>query len=238
MVSLLATGLLVLFLMFLAGLITQLPTVAIAAILIFTGVTLVDVAALRRLKLMKRVDAVIALITSIGVVALGVLPGIMVGVFLSVGRLLVQLARPHDALLGRVKGSPVFHDIGDDAAARTLPGLVLYRFYGPLIFSNVRYFIDRIDAFLAMEEQPVRHVIVDARAIPDIDVTAAEELIRYITTLRGRGIGFTIAKAHLPLRESAIAMGLTEWISDMAYTDHLENTVAAIDRRVHREALD
>ena len=87
------------------------------------------------------------------------------------------------------------------------PGLVVYRFYGPLIFANVRFFIDRVERFMAQESVPVRQVILDARAIPSVDITAAEQLREYVERLRSRGIEFVVAKAHLPLRKTLSAVG-------------------------------
>jgi SulP family sulfate permease len=207
LVSLVAATLLVAFMYFLAAWIATLPTVAIAAILTFTGLTLIEVHEVRRLYRQHRHSAIVSLLTSLGVVAFGVLPGILVGIMLSLLKLLSQVARPHDALLGRVPGAEALHDVGDDEAARTIPGLVVYRFYGPLVFANVRFFIDRVEHFIAREAQPVRQVILDARAIPDIDVTAADQLRAFVTKLRDRGITFVVAKAHLPLRQAASGLG-------------------------------
>jgi len=142
--------------------------------------------------------------------------------------LLSQIARPQDALLGRVPGSPTLHDIGDDEAAQTVPGLVVYRFYGPLVFANIRFFIERLEYFLAQEEAPVRQVILDARAIPEIDGTAAQQLRTLVNHLRERGITtFVVAKAHLPLREAAMRLGLQEWFSEQAHFSPLADAVAA-----------
>ena len=118
---------------------------------------------------------------------------------LSLLGVLAEIVRPQDALLGCVAGSSNMHDVGDDDAAVTIPGLVVYRFYGPLIFANVRFFIDRIESFIAQEKEPVRQVIVDARAIPSIDITATEQLAEYVAKLHDRGIEFIVAKAHLLL---------------------------------------
>jgi SulP family sulfate permease len=227
MVSFAAAALLVAFLYFLASWIATLPTVAIAAILIFTGITLIDVREYRKLKGMHRFSAQLSLITSAAVIALGVLPGILLGVFLSLLHLLSQIARPQDALLGRVPGSQTLHDVGDDEAAQTVAGLVVYRFYGPLVFANIRFFIERLQHFLTKEGTPVRHVILDARAIPEIDVTAAEQLRVFVNHLRERGITFVVAKAHLPLREAAVRLGLGEWFSEQAHFAHLPAAVAA-----------
>ena len=227
MVSFAAAVLLVAFLYFLAPWIATIPTVAIAAILVFTGFTLIDVRAFRKLKQLDRFSGLLSLITTAAVIALGVLPGILLGVFLSLVRLLSQIARPQDALLGRVSGSPTFHDVGDDEAAQTIPGLVVYRFYGPLVFANIRFFIERLEHFLSHEEAPVREVILDARAIPEIDVTAAEQLRACVERLRKRGITFVVAKAHLPLREAAVRLGLQEWFAEEAHFSQLPDAVAA-----------
>lgn len=231
LVSLAAAALVVAFLYFLGDWIATLPTVAIAAILIYTGFTLIDLREYRRLRGLDRFSGLLSLITAIAVIALGVLPGILLGIFLSLIRLLSQIARPQDALLGRIRGSETLHDIGDDDAAQTIPGLVAYRFYGPLVFANIRFFIERLEHFLADEETPVREVIVDARAIPEIDVTAADQLREYIIGLRERGIDFAVAKAHLPLREAAIHLGLQEWFSEQAHFSQLADAVEAFARR-------
>jgi len=231
LVSLVAAALLVGFMYFLASWIATLPTVAIAAILIFTGITLIDVAAVRHLRAQHRQSGIVAWITSLGVIAFGVLPGIMLGIVLSLLMVLREIARPHDALLGRVPGSKTLHDVGDDEAAQTVPGLVVYRFYGPLFFANVRFFIDRIEHFISQETQPVREVIVDARAIPDIDVTAAEQLQAFVGRLHERGIRVLVAKAHLPLREAVQHLGLTETLLEDGMITKISDAVEAFERQ-------
>jgi SulP family sulfate permease len=230
MVSLVAAVLLVAFMYFMAAWIATMPTVAIAAILIFTGITLVDVEGHRRLHRQHRQSAHVALITSLGVVGIGVLPGILVGVVLSLLKVLSQVTRPQDALLGRVPGTFALHDVGDDEKAQTIPGLVVYRFYGPLIFANVRFFIERLEHFMARETQPVRQVIIDARAIPEVDVTAAEQLRDFGVRLRERGIRVVIAKAHLPLRETAAQLGVKDAFAEDNYFAKLSDAVAAYEQ--------
>jgi SulP family sulfate permease len=227
LVSFSAAVLLVAFLYFLASWIATLPTVAIAAILVFTGFTLIDVREYRKMRGLHRGSARLSLITMAAVIALGVLPGILLGVFLSLLGLLSQIARPQDALLGRMPGSPTLHDVGDDEAAQTLPELVVYRFYGPLVFANIRFFIERLEHFVSHERVPVRQVILDARAIPEMDVTAAEQLRIFLNRLRERGITFVVAKAHLPLREAAVRLGLQEWFGEQAHFAQLPDAVAA-----------
>jgi SulP family sulfate permease len=235
LVSLVAAALLIVFMVFLGPWIATIPTVAIASILIFTGITLIDIDGLRRLYQRNRPSAWMAVVTSVGVVAIGVLPGILVGIVLSLLKVLSQVARPQDALLGRVPGTRALHDIGDDELAQTIPGLIVYRFYGPLVFANVRFFIERVEHFIARETLPVRQVILDARAIPEIDVTAAEQLQAFVTRMRERGIKVVLAKAHLPLREAAIHLGLEQALAKENYFANLSEAVAAYETQLPGE---
>jgi SulP family sulfate permease len=229
LVSFLAAALTVSFTFLLMPWIATIPSVAIAAILTFTGVTLVDAGMYRHLWRRHQFSMVVALVTTLGVIALGVLPGIMLGVVLSLLGVLAEIIRPHDALLGRVEGSTTLHDVGDDDAAVTIPGLVVYRFYGPVIFANVRFLIDRIEWFISQEDSPVHQLIVDARAIPSIDLTAAEQLAEYAGRLRDRGIEFVLVKAHLPLREDVMAFGGA--LADCPQFSQLADAVAAFRER-------
>jgi SulP family sulfate permease len=153
-----------------------------------------------------------------------------VGVVLSLLKVLSQVTRPQDALLGRVPGTLALHDVGDDEMAQTIPGLVVYRFYGPLIFANVRFLIERLEHFIAREKEPVRQVIIDARAIPEVDVTAAEQLREFGIRMRERGIRVVIAKAHLPLRETAAKLGIRDAFAEENYFAKLSDAVAAYER--------
>jgi SulP family sulfate permease len=229
MVSLIAAALVTAFVFLFASWISTIPSVAIAAILVFTGVTLVDLQVYSQLWRLHRFSMVVAAATTLGVIALGVLPGILLGVVLSLLGVLAQIVRPHDALLGRVEGSTTMHDIGDDEAAQTLPGLVVYRFYGPLIFANVRFFIERVESFIAQEREPVRQVILDARAIPSVDITAAEQLREFVARLRSRGIEVVIAKAHLPLREAVSAISGSVF-DERHHFSQLADAVAAFQK--------
>lgn len=148
---------------------------------------------------------------------------------------MAQIIRPQDALLGCIEGSTTMHDIGDDTAARTIPRLVVYRFYGPLMFANVRFFIERIEWFIAQEHEPVRQVIADARAIPAIDITAAEQLRDFAARLRARGIALVVAKAHLPLRTMAAQLGYAGAFVEGEY-GQLADAVAAFQRRAQGSA--
>ena len=120
---------------------------------------------------------VLAALTTLGVLAVGVVLGILVGVALSLLALIERVSNPPDAVLRIVPGEG-FHNLGDTATGETIPGFIAYRFYAPLLFSNASHFVERVRQLVAASPAPVRWFLVDAQAITDIDITAAEALKR------------------------------------------------------------
>lgn len=224
------------FLLLAAGALTQLPKVTIAAILVYTGFGLIDIADVKNMWVRHRQTAWIAITTTAAVVFIGVLPGILLGTAFSIAILLADLARPHDALLVRKPGSDELHDLGDDDQTEDIPGLVVYRFYGPLIFANVNYFMERLQGFIDREEHPVREVVIDARAIPSIDFTAMEKLRPFFQKLRDQGIELALARAHLPLREVRLNTGMEPIFSEDKIFVRVSDAVRAFNE--HQENKD
>ena len=186
MVSLVASGLLIVFLLALTPALKPLPTVALAAILIDAGIHLVEVRAYRTFFRISPRGGWLALIVALGVLIVGVIPGILVGVGLSLGYLLARLVRPTDAVLQEVPGTGSFHDVGGDVQAHTVPGLIAYRFYAPLLFANAEHFARRIRSLVAESTQPVKWVLVDVQAVTEIDVNGAEVVQQLVEDLAAR----------------------------------------------------
>lgn len=228
--SLVAAGALVLFLLFLTPVLKSLPVVALAAILIFSGIHLVEVAAYRSLFRIRRAGFALAVLVTAGVLVVGVIPGILIGVMLSLIVLLGRLARPADAVLQEVAGTGEFHDTGDEAGTQTVPGLVAYRFYAPLFFANADYFLERVRGLVSASPVPVRWVLVDMQAVTDIDVTAAEAVSRLKEELGQRGIALKIARANRPLRERLQRIGLGEHLAGENLFPSVHAAVAAFRR--------
>jgi SulP family sulfate permease len=136
------------------------------------------------------------------VLLLGVLPGVMLAVALSLAWLLMVASRPKDAVLGRVPGLPGFHSVADYPSARTVPGLLLYRFEANLVFFNVDYFGERLRAAIDAAKTPVEWVILDASPINWIDATALQHLEEMRSELAAQGIMLGIARARLSLNRA------------------------------------
>jgi SulP family sulfate permease len=209
--SLVAAAVLILFLLFLSPLIARLPVVALAALLIYGGFTLVEFDVMVRIYRFYPTSALLAALTTIGVLAVGVVPGILVGVALSLLALIDRTSNPPDAVLRIVPGDG-FHDLGKESVGQTIPGFIAYRFYAPLLFCNAGHFVERVRQLIAASPTPVRWFLVDAQAITDIDITAAEALRALNKELHQHGIALKFAHANRPLRKVLERIGFTSEI--------------------------
>lgn len=218
---------LVIMLVFLTAPLERFPQAALGAILVAAMINLIDVTMFATLYRVRKQEFAIALITLFGVLTIGLLDGIVLAVLLSLFLLLVRAVRPHDAVLGRVKGLDGFHDIGDYPSSETIPGLIVYRFDAPLFFANANYFKGRIQTVLDEADTPVQWFLLDAEAITDLDVTAAEILSEIHTMLNERHITFAIARAKHPLQAMLARSHLTEAIGEDHYFPSIRTAVAA-----------
>ena len=207
-----AAALLVLFMLLLAPLLEWLPIVALAALLIYAGMTTLDRDGADLLRRLEPRAFRLSLGVTLGVLVLGVLPGILVGVALSVLRLLLDVARPRDAVLRRVPPDHRYHDLDDDQPGEAPPGVLVYRLYAPLLFANARHVTARVKALVAAAPEPVRCVVFDLQAVTHMDITAMEVFDELLDELTAAGADIRFAHANRPLREQLMRLGVTSHI--------------------------
>jgi sulfate permease, SulP family len=230
LVSLVAAGVLAAFLLFLTPLLRPLPVVALASILIFAGLHLIELHEYRVLWKASWFALGLSLVVAAGVLVVGVVPGILVGVMGSLIYLLGRLARPLDAVLRELPGSGRYHDLGEATEAETVPGLIAYRFYAPLFFANSEHFVQRVRHLIASSPNPVRCLVLDMQAVWEVDVTATEVLSRLVDELRQRGIALRIARANRPLRERLQRIGLGQHLGEATYYPSVHLAVEAFQQ--------
>lgn len=201
LVQWIAAALLAAFVLLLAPALDVLPRVALSAILVAAGVRLVDLGEWRTLLRLDRRAFGLALAVVLGVLLLGVLPGVLLGVGLSVAHILIEVARPQDAILRRLPTDHRFHDLAGDDAGATTPGVIVYRLYAPILFANARFVAERLRALVAAAKPCARCVVLDLQAVPNIDVTALAILHDLYNELETSGIDLRFARANRPLRE-------------------------------------
>jgi len=182
-----------LMLVFAPGLFQWLPQPTLAAVVIVASVGLADANATLRLWRQRRTEFALSVAAFLGVVLLGVLPGIALAVLLSILAVFQRLWSPYRTLLGDVPNVPGYHDISMYPDAVQLPGLVIYRFDAPLIFANAPTFNEEIRDFARASPKP-SWIIVAAEPMTDIDTTAADMLAELDEDMRAAGIELVFAE--------------------------------------------
>jgi high affinity sulfate transporter 1 len=181
-------------LMFLTEPLRFVPVAALGAVLVFAAFSLFDVGTLREIWKYDRLEVGLSLVTTLAVVAVGAINGILFAVALALARFVRQAARPRDEVLGKVDGLPGFHSIERHGTnAKTLPGLVLFRFNGPLTFFNADYFKQRALVAADAAGKEVRWFVIDAIPISDIDVNGLYALRDLKLELESRGTTLMLA---------------------------------------------
>lgn len=233
LVSVIAMVVLGLVLLFFTGPLSKFPTAALAALLIAAAGRLFDMSTLRTLARTDWRDLLVALATLFMVLTVGLLQGIVIAIALSLTLLLARAVRPHDAVLGEVEGVDGLQDIEEFPQGVTVPGLLVYRFDGPLFFANADYFEHRVNELIAEAGAPIEWFLLDAEAITEIDATAAETVEDVRRELASRGILLVVARAKQPLRARLRRARLLDKIGQQQFYASIRSAVAAFKARGH-----
>jgi high affinity sulfate transporter 1 len=204
-------ALIILMIVVVPGLFQNLPQPALAAVVITAALSLADLPGSARLWRQRRAEFVLSAAAFTGVALLGVLPGIAIAVGLSILNVFRRAWWPYQTVLGLVEGLEGYHDTRSYPAARHLPGLVIYRFDGPLFFANAKTFRDAVRR-LAAAGPPPAWIVIAAEPITDIDTTASDILEDLDESLNSRGICLIFAELKDPVRRKIERYDLTRTI--------------------------
>jgi len=198
------------------NLLQDLPSAALAAVVIASAIGLLEVADLRRIFRVQQWEFWLSIVCFAGVAVLGAIPGIGLAVVIAVIEFLWDGWRPHFAVMGRAEGVKGYHDITRYPNARQIPGLVLFRWDAPLFFANAELFKERVldAAETAKSRAPVRWLVVAAEPVTSVDVTAADILAELDQRLHEAGIELCFAELKDPVKDKLKRFGLFTQIGD------------------------
>ena len=229
--QLVAAGGLILFLLFLTPALALMPKAALGAILIVTAFGMLETASLHMLFRIDRSEFAIAVGVTLIILLTGVVPGIIAGLLLSLIDVLYEISRPRDAVLRRLPGDGKFHDCLDPDEGESVPGLIVYRLYAPLIFANARFVMARIRELVDQAGSDLECLVIDAQAISDLDVTAAQRLTELYKEVTELGIEIKIADSPRPFREQLTKVGLLSKVGSDHFYVSVKKAVESFERR-------
>jgi SulP family sulfate permease len=203
-----AAGIIALTLLFLTPLFYYLPVPALAAIIVVSGLGLIDLRELRALFRARRLEGYIALFTAACTLFIGVQEGILLGIGASVLAVLFRISRPNVAELGHVPGTRRFRDLDRFEQATRLEDILVLRVDAAYSFANAHYFRDFLLEKSRQEGRDVSVVVVDGSSINALDATAVEALFSVANRMEEAGIEMHLTGLIGPVRETVRRSGL------------------------------
>jgi high affinity sulfate transporter 1 len=219
-------------LLFFTGLLRNLPSVVLAAIVLVAVRGLFNLAALRHLWRVSRFEFWIAIVALVGVLLLGILKGVLVAVVVSLLMLLATAARPHVAFLGRIPGTRRYSDLERHPDNELIPNVLIFRVEASLLYFNAEHVRNCVWAKIA-ETGSLRLVVCDLSNSPYVDVAGAAMLAALHKELSTRGIQLRIVEAHAKTRDLLRAEGLEEQVGYFGRHMSIEQAIVEFAEASH-----
>ena len=231
----LTTSVLVLLvLLFLTAPIKYMPKAVLASVVFIIGVELIDYRSMARIYRLRFDEFVVAALTALTVVVIGVEEGIILAIVLSLLDHVRRSYRPTNSVLAvtnrqgmlSVHGGPVTFD------ARTVPGLVVYRFTASLYYANSTLLLEDITNFISdAGKDPLVWFCIDAVAMADVDYTGAQVLKQVAALLREHHVKLVFTQTLDVVKHEFDRYGLTETFGSDAFFETVAEVVLAFERR-------
>ncbi len=215
-------------LLFLTGLLENLPKAVLAAVVLTAVFGLLDFPALLRMWRISRLDFLAATIALVAVLLLGILQGILLAAIASILLLLARVSRPHVAFLGRVPGTDSYSDLDRHPENEALSDAIVFRPEASLIYVNADAIIETVlNRIRKTAPSVVGLAICDLSAAPYVDLAGSHMLHELHAELASRGITLRIIGAHGSARDLLRADGIERKVGELDRTLTLDGALRA-----------
>jgi SulP family sulfate permease len=214
-------------LMFLTGLLRNLPKAVLAAIVLVAVKGLIDLREIANVRRVSRLEFGVAMTALVGVLLLGILKGVLLAVIGSLLLLLHQAAFPHVAVLGRIPGTNRFSDLARHPDNERVARVAIFRVEAGLFYFNVEHVLREVLKHVDAQAD-VRLVVFDLSTSPYVDIAGARMLAKLCAELADRGAVLRLAEAHAMVRDILRAEGLEEKAGAISRRTSVEEVVDAL----------
>ena len=202
-------------LLFLTGLVQNLPKAVLAAIVLVAVKGLIDLREMARVRRVSRFEFRVAMVAFAAVLVEGILRGVLFAAVVSILMLLRRTANPHVAFLGRIPNTRRFSDLARHPDNERTAGVLIFRVESSLLYFNTenvqRAVLDR----LRTADSAIRLVVCDLSASPYVDLAGARMLGALSAELAKRHIALRVAEAHGAPRDLLRAEGVEGRVGDI-----------------------
>lgn len=232
MASIISAALILLTLLFLTPLFYYLPQAILASVIMVAVFGLIDFKEPVHLWRVNRADFWMLMATFVATLTLGIEEGILVGVTLSLAMVVYQTTRPHAAVLGRVKGTNYYRNVGrfDAEHLEVRPDVLIFRFDAQLYFANIAYFKETLEDLIAKKGIALKAIVIDAVAINKLDSSALHALHDFVSDTKAKGIAVYFATVKGPVRDAMVKAHLLEYIGEDNFFMSVQDAMDHYDR--------
>ena len=203
-----ASAVIALCLLFLTGMLRNLPNVILASVVLVAIRGLVDLKEFNHLRKTNPEDFSIALIALVGVLIFGILNGVVIAAVITLLLMIKTVSKPHVAFLGRIPGTKRYTDISRHPDNENIPGVLLFRVESKILYFNVENIRNILWSKILSSEASLKTVIWDLSSSSSVDLAGARLIRRLYQDLAAKGISFKIAEAYSGVRDTLRAEGL------------------------------
>ena len=212
-----AFGVVLLVLVLLTGPLAYLPDAALATVVFVIAIELIDLRRMRRILAIRKHEFAVALLTMAAVVVLGVEFGIVLAIIASIIDHLRHSYRPLNCVLVK-SAEGHWQPVPAGPGARTMEGLVVYRFGTSLYYANASRFLEDVAALVG-QGGPLRWLVIDCAAIGDVDYTASLVLAGVVGHAHQRNVHVAFSSVLGPVRQQLDRYGISSALGQDAYFD-------------------
>eukprot|EP00271_Cylindrocystis_brebissonii_P020085 TRINITY_DN64_c0_g1_i11.p1 TRINITY_DN64_c0_g1~~TRINITY_DN64_c0_g1_i11.p1 ORF type:complete len:653 (-),score=128.48 TRINITY_DN64_c0_g1_i11:1740-3698(-) len=192
-----------------------LPSAVLSAIIMAAVIGLIDVVAAWHIWKTDKLDFVCLLGAFFGVLFISVEIGLLIAVSISALRILLQVARPHTAILGRIPGTSVYRNVTQYAGAEMTPGLLVLRIDATIYFANANYIREKVERLASRYEEKnagtkLQYIILELTPVADIDTTGVFALKELNSALKKNDIQLGLSNPPRPVLWKLESSGFAE----------------------------
>lgn len=214
-------------LLFLTGMLKNLPNVILAAVVLVAIRGLVDIKEFIHLWKIHRTDFMIAMVAVSGVIVFGILNGVIIAAITTLLLMIKSVSSPHIAFLGRIPGTNLFSDIERHPDNELISGILLFRVDASVLYFNAENIRNEIWSKIPATDHSLRTVIWDLSTSPYLDREGAKIIKRLYGELLGKGISLKIAEARSEVRDMLRSEGVEALTGHISRKDSVDELVKA-----------
>jgi high affinity sulfate transporter 1 len=241
MSNIMLAGVVLLTLAFLAPAFQWLPEAALAAIVINAMSGSANPHALRVLWRIDKIDFALGFTTFFMVLAFDLLPAMITGIVLSIVYMVYRVSSPGRSVLGKdpKSGDYVTRSwlYGGRSAephkdAVTVPGVIIYRFASPVVFSNSEAFTSAGEKLLiaaAAEGELPHALVIDFEEVFAVDTTGSAAITSLFHYARRYDVELVLARVHSTTHELLDLTGVIDELGEARIFDTIHDAVASVE---------